>query len=203
MITLYSGTPGSGKSYHAAKRVYAILRHQPQRFIVTNISYNLTDFTPEQRERCIYLDNGELSPARLAAIASDIRAALDLETLREGQILLVLDECQILFNARTWQKNDCQGWINFFTQHRKYGYDCIMIAQFDRMIDRQVRSLIEYECIHRKISRFGLRGKLLSWLVGSFVSVSLWYGIKEIVSRDYIRYRKKIARLYDTYQIWQ
>lgn len=202
MITLYSGTPGSGKSYHIAQRVYKILRHQRQRVVVTNILFNLDAFSEEEKARVIYLDNGQVKPQILAAISEKIKAQRECEQLREGTLLLVLDECQLLFNARTWQLNDNGGWIRFFTQHRKLGYDVVMVAQYDRMIDRQIRSLIEYEVIHRKISRFGLRGKLLSVLVGNFVAVSVWYGIKEVVDRDYIRYSRKVATLYDTYQVW-
>ena len=38
-----------------------------------------------------------------------------------------------------------------FSQHRKLGYRVILIAQFDRMLDRQIRSVLEYEYIHRKV----------------------------------------------------
>ena len=37
----------------------------------------------------------------------------------------------------------------------------ILIAQFDRMLDRQIRSVIEYEHIHRKVKNIGVWGKCL------------------------------------------
>ena len=37
----------------------------------------------------------------------------------------------------------------------------ILIAQFDKMVDRQFRALFEYEYVHRKVSNFGVVG----WLI--------------------------------------
>ena len=68
----------------------------------------------------------------------------------------------------------------FFSQHRKYGYDVTLIAQFDRMIDKQLRGLIEYEYIHRKLSNYGFGGKIMSLIFGgnTFVVVQMWYPLK-------------------------
>ena len=38
----------------------------------------------------------------------------------------------------------------------------ILIAQFDKMVDRQFRALFEYEYVHRKVSNFGVVGWLMS-----------------------------------------
>ena len=83
----------------------------------------------------------------------------------EDQILLVIDESQLIFNARDWQKAGREKWLSFFSQHRKYGYHIILVAQFDRMIDRQIRSLIEYEYVHRKVGNYGIKGRALHRLL--------------------------------------
>lgn len=92
----------------------------------------------------------------------------------------------------------------FFTQHRKYGYDIVLVSQFDRMIDRQIRSLIEYELVHRKVSNYGLIGKILSMIsIGNlFVSVKIWYPMKEKVGSQFFKAHKKYYSLYDTYNIF-
>lgn len=74
-----------------------------------------------------------------------------------------------------------------FTQHRHFGYTVVLVAQFDRMIDRQIRSLIEYEYVHRKLSNFGLKGMLLNLAMGgrTFVSVKIWYPMKEKVGQEF------------------
>ena len=72
----------------------------------------------------------------------------------EGQFLLVIDECQIMFNSREWNVKNRTEWCIFFQEHRKYGYNIILITQFNRLVDRQIRSLVEFEIVHRDISNF-------------------------------------------------
>lgn len=87
--------------------------------------------------------------------------------------------------------------VCIFTQHRKLGYEVVLVAQFDRMLDRQIRSLIEYEWIHRKVSNFGIQGKLISAFCGGklFVAVKVWYPMKEKVGSEFYMYRKNM-RIY-------
>lgn len=70
----------------------------------------------------------------------------------------------------------------------------VLVAQFDRMLDRQIRSLIEYEWIHRKVSNFGIQGKLISAFCGGklFVAVKVWYPMKEKVGSEFYMYRKNM-----------
>lgn len=203
MITLYSGTPGSGKSLHLARRIYNTLRYCKDKLIVSNIDIRTDLISKTARDRFIYLPNSQITKSRLEQIVNEDCERRGKRAIKEGQYLLILDEAQLLFNARSWQANDNKGWIEFFTQHRKWGYDVVMVAQTDRMIDRQIRSLIEYNVIHRKISRFGIKGIILGFLIGNFVAISCWYGINEVVERDFFRYSRKLGRLYDTFQVWQ
>ena len=86
--------------------------------------------------------------------------------------------------------------------HRHYGYDIILVAQFDRMIDRQIRSLIEYEYIHRKVSNYGFRGWFICAVMLSprlFISVKVWCPMKEKVGSEFFKCKKKYYSLYDTY----
>lgn len=78
-------------------------------------------------------------------------------------------------------------WIKFFTQHRKLGYNFIVISQSDRMIDKQIRSLFEYEIKHRKVNNFKI-GKLLP--MSTFVGVSYWYGVSEKLGAEFFTYKK-------------
>lgn len=197
MISLYSGTPGSGKSLHCAATIYWRLRRNLP--VITNIEIN-TD-TIRNPDRYIYIPNDKLTPEGITDYCAEYWR--DAGPVKEGRILVVLDEAQLLFNARTWQSNDTKGWISFFTQHRKYGVDVILIAQFDRMLDRQIRSLIEYEYIHRKVGNFGKIGTVIRILLGElFVAVKIWYPMRERVGADFYKARKKYYRLYDTFQVW-
>lgn len=198
MISLYSGTPGSGKSLHAADRiVWAIRMRRP---VVCNFDVNPDVVGKDRYVRYFkYVENQDLKPGLLV---DHSRQYFDGRPVKEDRILLVIDEAQLLFNAREWDHSGRKEWISFFTQHRKYGFSIILVAQFDRMLDRQLRSLIEYEYVHRKVSNFGWRGLLLSALLLSprlFVSVKVWYPMKEKVGSDFFRFRRKYARLYDSY----
>lgn len=193
MITLYSGTPGSGKSLHCARTIknwsrlgYPVIGNFP------------VDLSMHKRADFTYCPNDKMSPKFLIDYS---RQRFGSKTPKEGSILLVIDECQLIFNAREWQQKRMAKWISFFTQHRKLGYDIILIAQFDRMIDRQIRSLIEYEYIHRKMSNFGWQGKLMSLFFGgkTFIAVKMWYPLNEKIGSEVFHARKSLYRIYDSY----
>lgn len=199
MISLYSGTPGSGKSLHAASCIYwALKRNKP---VVCNFPVNLQNVSKRQKDLPFFdLSNTNMTPDWLITF-SHIYFWSTGKPIKEGSITLIIDECQLLFNAREWQQTGRSEWLSFFTQHRKYGYDIILVAQFDRMIDRQIRSLIEYEYVHRKVSNFGLGGFFLNLFAGGklFVGVKVWYPLKEKIGSDFFRAKKKYYSLYDTF----
>ena len=144
--------------------------------------------------------NDRLTPERLLQFSRKLSRHLG-RRLKEGEILLLIDEAQLLFNSREWQNISRQGWLSFFSQHRHYGYDVILVAQFDRMLDRQVRCLIEYEEVHRKVSRFGYIGFFVGLLTGDnlYVAVKRWYPIKERVEGSFFVGSKKLFAIYDSY----
>ena len=192
MISLYSGTPGSGKSLHCARTIinwsrlgYPVVGN----FMVDLKKYKRADFT--------YCPNHKMTPDFLIKLSQEKVGSHP----KEGSILLVIDECQLLFNAREWQQSGRAQWLSFFTQHRKLGYDIILIAQFDRMVDRQIRSLIEHEYIHRKMSNFGWQGKIMSLIFGgkTFIAVKMWYPLHERLGSEIFHARKWMYSVYDTY----
>lgn len=194
MIFLFSGTPGSGKSLHIASMLYWRLKNK--KFCIANFEFN--------SEKCkknadfIYLDNNSLNPEVLKNYSVEY---FKKHKFKEGAITLVIDECQLLFNSREWNKKGRFEWLSFFSQHRKYGFDVFLICQFDMMIDRQIRSLIEYEYIHRKVGNFGFLGKFLSFLMGGklFVAVKVWYPLKEKIGSEFFHAKKRFYQLYNSY----
>lgn len=193
MVSLYSGTPGSGKSLHTAKVIRdRMIMGKPT---ICNFEINTSKF---KKAIFQYVPNDELNPTYLINYS---REWFKTHRFREGAILCVIDECQLIFNAREWQIAGRAEWLSFFTQHRKYGYNIILIAQFDRMIDRQIRSLIEYEFIHRKASNFGIGGQILSLVSGGnlFVAVQMWYPLKARIGSELFHSRKAYYSLYDSY----
>lgn len=200
MITLYSGTPGSGKSYHAAVRIDWYIHHGGS--LICNFPVAVPDgVNPKKPLLVSYWDNSEITPSRLAEYARQHH------TLgKEGQTLLIVDEAQVIWNCRDFAARNRMDWITFFSQHRKLGFDILLISQNDRMIDRQIRMLIEYEVKHRKVNNYGSGGKILSLLTGGstwFIAMQYWYGgNKVMLNKEMIRFKKSISGLYDSYAIF-
>ncbi len=193
-IYLYSGTPGSGKSLHCARDIRDYLRFKMLP-VVANFPINEDT---KGFERFTYRDNSEINPEYLAWFAHEYWQD---HKFGEDRILLVLDECQLLFNSRDWAQKDRMAWLEFFSQHRKYGYKVIFVAQFDRMVDRQIRSLVEYEYIHRKMGNFGWKGKAITlFALGElYVCVKRFYSLSEKIGVEYFRAHKSLFKLYDSY----
>lgn len=202
MIYLYSGTPGSGKSLHIARMIYNSLGAGYA--CICNFQIDLNKIHRNNGKFC-YMDNEELTPSFLRAYSDSYFSELNLTVRKkEGRLRLFIDEAQLLFNARDWGQKGRNDWLSFFTQHRHLGYDIFLVAQFDRMLDRQIRSLIEYEYIHRKVNNFGKAGKILGILtLGQlFCCVKVWYPMKEKVGSEFFKCHKKYYSLYDTHIIF-
>lgn len=195
MISLYTGTPGSGKSLHVAQKLY--WRMRTSRPSVCNFVVQAP--RKAKNPAFTYCDNSDLTPDYLIRHS---RALFPEGNPKEGSILLVIDEAQLIFNSRDWQHADRASWISFFTQHRKFGYDIILVTQVDIMMDKQVRSIVEYEYKHRKVANMGWRGWFLSALMFTphmFVAVKMWYGMKERLGAEFFRYNRTYGAIYDTY----
>lgn len=198
MIDLYSGTPGSGKSLHTARIIQNRLKAGWP--VITNFPINV-NMVKHYQENHYEIPNDKLSAELLRVFSS---AYFEKNRFAEEKILVVIDEAQLLFNAREWDAKGRADWLSFFTQHRKYGYYVILVAQFDRMLDRQIRSLIEYEHIHRKFSNYGIYGKIISLFAGGklFVDVKVWYPLKQRVGVDFFLAVPRYYRLYDTFALF-
>lgn len=195
MILLYSGLPGSGKSLHQAVDICRFL-HRKDTMLITNYPLNLT-----KQKRVYtdyrYIDNATLSPGLLVRLSIE---HFNGGSPKEGKIRLYLDEAQLLFGSRDWQRSGRSDWLAFFTQHRKLGYDIYLIAQANHMLDKQLRSLVEYEVIHRKVGRFGWAGTVLSFLAGGRLHVAIWtwLGLKQRIRTDFFRASRKYTAIYNT-----
>lgn len=194
MIYLYTGSPGSGKSYHVAVDIYNRLTKHRYKRVIANFQIN-TSKIKKCKGEFIYKDNSELTVKYLMEYAKKKHK----EGI-ENQTLLVIDEAQIKYNSREWQikRDERMEWIEFFTQHRKLGYNIILITQFDRMIDRQIRSLVEYEVKHRKINNFKI-GRIFP--VTTFACITYWYGVNEKIDVEFLFYKRKYSRIYDSYSL--
>lgn len=196
MIYFYSGTPGSGKSLHVARDIYNRLnKNKKNPRVIANFMIN-TNMIKNRNAVFIYKDNEDLTVGYL------LDYALKNHTLgQENQTLVVVDECSIIWNAREWQNNhNRMDWLKFFTQHRKLGYNMIVISQNDRQVDKQIRMQFEYEIKHRKVNNFKI-GRLLPF--SAFLAIEYWYGVNERIGMEFFGYKKKWGKFYDSYATFE
>lgn len=196
MITLYTGTPGSGKSYHVVTT--ALRNLLMKRFVIANFALKFTEKQLKRGydKRFFYYPNEKITINELVLFALDNDM---IEKQKESQCLVIIDEAGGRFNCRDFGKSDRAEWIDFFSQHRKLGFDFVLVAQNDRMIDRQIRGYIETEIRHRKVNNFGP-----FWILPfpAFVAIEYWYTAKQRVGAEYFLFRKKVALQYDSMKMF-
>lgn len=204
MIYFLTGRPGGGKSLTMAEKIYKALKSGKN--VIANFEINEDYFKkyrhPEKLGKFLYvpnewwLNNGftNIDPRLnrysyidgLYGFAKNFHKTNEKGQIKEGQTLLVLDECQELFNSRSWNRKDRLIWCQFFRIHRHYGYTCYLISQDDKNIDKQIRGILQKEIECRSVSNMKLFGKILSILCGGSLFVRIY--------RDYTLGKKKDAK---------
>lgn len=205
MIYFFSGTPGSGKSLHCAKMIDSWYKRGKN--IVANFEINehfWDNKKLKKKGKIECLDNTELSVDFLLNFADKYHER-DLQgRIKEKQTILIIDECQTMFNSRSWNARDRPRWVIFFTQHRKFGFEAVLISQAVELVDRQIRNLFEFNYVHRNIKNFKFIGFLLSRLFGGnfFIVVVQWMANKKRDHTEYLFGMKRYYSLYDSYKIF-
>lgn len=196
-ITLYTGSPGSGKSYDCVYKICQWLKKKKNNIVLAN-------FNLEFDEKFKKKKNGAFIRYKDENLNSHFFYEFSKRYLKKGeesQCLIVIDEASIYFNARDWQSDtNRKDWLKFLAQHRKLGYDMIFICQDNRQIDRQIRALVEYEVIHRKLNNH----RFFKYLPFTFfVAVTYWSVLNIRMSASMFYYQNKYGRIYDTFNTFE
>lgn len=192
-ITLMSGTPRSGKSLHA---VYVALDDYLKlgKNVITNFHLDWHKKLRKIKGDYQFWRNSEITPRHLLEYAEKHH-----KKNTRVQTLVVIDEASMMFNSRDFGRKDRMDWINFFANHGHFNFDFILIAQNDKMLDKQILGLIEYDIKHRSLSNFNFITFSISKLFGGlFFCVSYWYPIRQCNGKSIIRLNRSKARCYDT-----
>jgi zona occludens toxin (predicted ATPase) len=200
MVCVYTGTPGSGKSYHATERIDINLKHG-----VNIICNYVVKKTYRHKGEFIYKRNDELTVEFLVRYALEKHERReDGRMARESQTMVVIDEAHTMFNSRGYDMKERLRWLKFLACSRHLGYDVLLITQNDKAIDQQVRGLIEFNYTHRKLTNFG--GLKALFIVAicrkKFVCVKTWYVVGEKSDVYFFNIKKKVAELYDTFAMF-
>lgn len=214
-ISLYTGFVGSGKSYAATAYgcriadaklgdgwIVANFPIKPRKKMLPGIKFKKSlrffeFYTRYNEPRWIFKDNSELTVKFLVEKSYEMGWYGN-----ESSAVLIFDEASIPFNSREWQgKKNGEGrmdWIKFLSQSRKFGYDVIFITQDGRMLDRQIRSLCEFEVVHRKLNGHGLFVFMPKFFT-VFAGIKYWNGMRFTKGQLMLTvYKKSVADRYDT-----
>lgn len=204
MIALVTGPPGSGKSYYAVRKAVDSLERG--KFVITNVP-----MTPDWQDKVA--DHHPLRwviPGRRRKLKAQWRGRLmhigdDFSALRrirmkgskEGRGVVVLDEAHVWMNSRLWRDDDRLDIVNWFSMHRKLGFDVYLITQDANNIDRQVRALFEYHVHLRNLRMMKVAGVPVS-PINLFLAIWKWHAAKgAVVKREAYRLNWT-KKLYDT-----
>lgn len=232
MIHFFTGTPGSGKSLHMAMLIDKQLRKGKN--VIANFEINERTYKrfnkkhPGKLGQFIYVSNAEwltnvykpkqegrkiIPPPKdsfsylegLYGYALNFHKRNADGKMIEGQTMLVLDECQDLFNPRSWNRKDRLQWCSFFREHRKYGFEVYLISQDSTVIDKQIRNILQYEYTHRCVNNYRLSGRIMGLMAGGklFVYVKRMYGVKAKdakVKSQFFTGQQKYYEFYDSYK---
>lgn len=196
-VKLRTGTPSSGKSYTSILDIWDYL--YKGKLVIANFDVNFSSRDKKRGydRRFFYVPNKKLTVEYLIVFALEHGL---IEKMQEDQCLVVIDEAGGRFNVVQSKKSDIEEWGDFFSQHAKLGFSFVLIAQKDRMINRQILGMVELEIKHRKVNSFG-KFKFLpfTW----FVAIEYWYVAKARVKADFFFYTKRVARRYNRFKMFE
>lgn len=207
-ISLITGVPGSGKTMFACKEISRAL--EDGKPVATNVQ--LREDFPEyilRRSWLYYVKFWRRKSFQKRAREQfhfaeslDELMAIRLKGSREGRGLMVLDEAHEWMNARSWSAEDRKVIVRLFSQHRKLGWDVLVLAQHPEMIDKQVRNLVEYVAYFRNLkkAKWPLIGLPIS-PVNLFLGIFTWHAVKRVVVKRVFFPVSWRANLYDTHQV--
>ena len=207
MITAYTGTPGSGKTLDVMRAIIYAL--QSGRKVLCNIRIRDLPRSLEKKRHLIeYINDSDITPRNFLRYA--VREHDLSEEGREYQTLVVIDECQLIFSDTVMKKWQERQWMRFFSQHRKFRYNFLLVTQSLRGgIVRQIRDKVELEMLHWKLSNYPTKSVMFGLIlllvalspVEIFMSVTKWPATTEKVKRMFL-YKPKLGRMYGTYELF-
>ncbi len=210
MIYFFSGLPGSGKSIHCAKMIHQY--HKRGKNVIANFEVNMHFWDKRHCKKnkhtsapgdIVQVDNTQLTVGFLLDYADKNHARNDRGQIIEKQTLLIIDECQTMFNSRSWNQKGRSEWVAFFTQHRKLGYTVILVSQNKGLIDKQIRGVLEFDYEHRNVRNFKAIGLALSLLFGNVFAIPVsWMANGKHDHTEFLIAPKRYYKLYDSYKIF-
>lgn len=200
MIWQYTGTIGSGKSYHALEDIISYL--QKGKYVIANfpLKFGQGQIRRGIQKRFMYIPDEILNSSDGVGILYSISQREDFyEKFGEGACLVVIDEAGNFFPPEDHGHPVQKLWRKFFTQSRKLGYDFILVSQIDKQVNKVIRGCVEYEIKHRKANSI-FPFNLLPFSI--FIYVTYWKQQREKLKTDSSIFVKRFAAMYSTQMLF-
>jgi len=190
MIISYIGTPGSGKSYDAVRRILRLLKDG--RKVYTNID-GFEDSSCQEGVRVLSGLDPKTLKQRLVFLPKE-KMVHFWDFVDQGSVV-VIDEVHKLFGNREWSTEKNVKFSEFCSTHRHFGYDLILLTQHIDKVDVQVRTMVEWTFKYRKINFFGkaFQGRFMrQTYAGNDVD-------GECIKKDFGKYESKYFPCYKSF----
>lgn len=207
MVVIYTGSPGASKTFKAVVEILKLLRRGKR--VLTNIPIKL----PEKYSWCdlTVWDNEQVSIKNLEDFAdAHHEKDEDGDMIRESQTMVVIDEAHLFLADDFLDKNEKKDWTLFFSHHRKWAFDFIIITQEIGQITRPVRKNFELECMHFKLENFPIKSTVINLLIVilKLMKIPLFAQITQVIrmrnnefrGKKIFLFNKKIGKMYNTYK---
>lgn len=149
MIVIFTGLPGSGKSYKLARTIVEVLYR--------NRKYYAAQLQRFEKHPEAFVPEGQMLPVapRMRMLYTNLKLSPDVEREFEGQFAywselrqltplrdcdVVIDEVSVYFDARLWETLgiEMRRWLN---QHRKLGVEIYGTSQDFAQVDKAFRRI--------------------------------------------------------------
>lgn len=201
MIQIYTGVPGSGKSYKMVYDLKRLVDREPDVTVISNINGlkiphldfdELVKFSGDIEQFFCMKNQKKVDVDEPVKSAGDIEQFFRMETQQKlndeyCRILYVLDECQTYF-----PKGKKLPWVeNYFQRHRHLGHYVYLATQSVTLINTGLKPLIEFE--------FNAARRTMSF-AGEFSYRVKSPQSREIIETIRLRPRKDVFELYKSFE---
>lgn len=199
MITVFSGTLGSGKSYDAVDTIIKHLRKGKN--VICDFNIDLSGLKGIK---------GEFVHLPLMSIPVLITYAQkhnNMDSFSEDQTLVVIDEVYNYFDPRDYTRDDRMLWVSFLKISRHYCLSFLFICQDAKTdLDKKILRTIEYDVVHKDVRKLQWGFQLLTLLTGRWFLVIKWScqkGIPRIkIDVTWLHLNKNFAKRYNSHHIF-
>lgn len=206
MIRIYTGVPGSGKSYHMAELICIKYRQGKNIFCNFEVDVDyLKKKYPRSKAHVFILDNRELLyPFGFTGFSNNFHKIDKNGRVKESQSYLFIDECNKNFDSRRWNQRGREEWNDWLSEHRKDGFEVILCTQSIEDVDKKIRGRIETEVKHFSVKNFKMFGRILSLFSGGnlFLQRTQWVTKSKTkankISSTFTRGKRKYYKVFNT-----